>query len=126
MPVISQQSFQQAFQDAQTVGNHGRRFEQIARSLEGRVLTRAQAEVIENAGRQIQQHSQKMTALIERSLKEIEEARQEDEPNLLEQYALIHQQQCEALLLYSVAIEVLVQASKTALLLVASLRCDQQ
>ncbi len=89
------------------------------------MLTRAQAEIIEDAGQQIQQHSQKMAALIERSLQEIEEAPQEDEPNLLEQYALIHQQQCEALLLYSAAIKVLVQANKSALRLVASLRCDQ-
>jgi hypothetical protein len=109
MSSISQQSFEQALHHAQTVEAHGKAFQEMAKSLEGRLLTTEQAEFMNQTGQQIQQHGQIMLALAE-------EALQEGESDLLETYILVHQQHCQAVLLHIKVIQKMLQAAKFALL----------
>lgn len=106
-PLILQHAFEQAQRQAQTVEEHGKAFERMAKSLEGRMLAPEQAAAIEQAGQQIQQHGKTMAALVELAL--------HNERYWLEEYTKVHQQQLQAVLLYIKSIQVILQATQSLL-----------
>ncbi|MBD3885990.1 hypothetical protein IFO70_30260 [Phormidium tenue FACHB-886] len=89
---------------AQTLEKHGEAFEKMAGSLEGRLLTKEQAEFIESAGQQIQQHARLIKATAELAL--------ENKQYSLEEHALVQQQQHQAVLLHIKAIQVMLQVTQ--------------
>jgi hypothetical protein len=105
MLLISRQVFEQALQHGQTVEKHGKAFEMMARSLEGQLFP-VQMETIEQAGQQIQQHGRRMIALVQLAL--------QDKQYVPETYALVHEHQRQAVLLYIKAIRMLLQATEFA------------
>ncbi|MBE9182552.1 hypothetical protein IQ268_28790 [Oculatella sp. LEGE 06141] len=105
--LILHRAFEQARQQAQSVENHGKAVEKLAHSLDGQLLTTEQAEAMEQVGQQLRQHAQRMAVLAEMSL--------HNESCLAEEYALVHQHQCQVVLLYVKAMRVLLQATQSLL-----------
>lgn len=99
----------QSLEHAQTLKKHGKAFEQMASNLKGRLLTGGQAALIEDAGQQIQNRSQFIKELAERSL-------QQPDLDCLETCLEVRHHQSQAVLFHLVAIKVLVQAIKDSLL----------
>lgn len=96
---ISQQIFEGALQNAQTLEKHGEAFEKLAKSLDKRLLTGEQAVFIEQVGQQIQQHARLMKTVAELAL--------QNKHYSLEEQTLVQQQHYQAVLLHLQAIKVM-------------------
>jgi hypothetical protein len=102
MPSLTRRSFQQVLHHAQAVKRHGKAFEEMAKSLEGRLLSREQAALIECTGQEIQQHGQIMITLAALAL--------QNESYSVEEYELIHRHQHQVVLLHIAANLVAIKA----------------
>ncbi len=100
---ILQSAFERAVQHAQILEKHGEAFEKMAKSLDGQLLRREQAEFIRSAGHQIQQHARLIKVTAELAL--------ENKHYSPEEHALIQQQQYQSVLLHIQAIQLLLEST---------------
>lgn len=109
MVCLSYQSIEKTAQHTQLFSKRGASFEQMAKELEGQLLTELQASQLEDAGQKIQQQADIMKNLVERIL-------QEKDSECLEECWQIHHHQRQVALHYIVVIQLLVEAIRGRLL----------
>lgn len=103
MPSVSRNFFEHTLSHAHIIKEHGRRFEQMACSLEGRPLTQEQAKTIAHIGQEIQKRTQSVLDRAQLSL--------QNQSYLLDDLVFIRQHHYQVVLLHMEAVKLLLEAT---------------